>query len=110
MSWPRSFGLAGLVLVGLFVVAQAVPYVAPVSWLVQRDVDGGRSQFNFSEWDKPRDVSAGDLADAIRGGSMPPWYYTIPHPGAKLTKAEQDALVSGLVATLRRSPPPGGGG
>ena len=84
--------------------------VAPVSWLVQRDVDGGRSQFNFSEWDKPQDVSVGDLTEVIRGGSMPPWYYAIPHRGANLTNAEQDALIRGLVATLRRSPPLGGGG
>src|SRR5581483_2821093 len=29
--------------------------VAPISWLVQRDVDGGRSALNFSEWNKPQD-------------------------------------------------------
>jgi hypothetical protein len=84
--------------------------VAPISWLVQRDVDGGRSQFNFSEWDKPQDISAGDLADSIRGGSMPPWFYTIIHPSAKLTAAEKDALMRGLSATLAKSPPIGGGG
>src|SRR3984957_3077392 len=28
--------------------------VAPVSWLVQRDVNGGRTHLNFSEWDKPQ--------------------------------------------------------
>jgi hypothetical protein len=152
VTWRRRLGYAGLALIGLFVLAQAVPYgrshrnppttaeprwdspqtralakracfdchsnlttwpwysnVAPVSWLVQRDVDGGRSQFNFSEWDKPQDVSAGDLVESIQGGSMPPWFYKIPHPGSRLGKAEQDALVRGLVATMRRSPPLGGG-
>jgi hypothetical protein len=84
--------------------------VAPASWLVQADVSGGRSQFNFSEWSKPQDVSSGDLADAIRGGSMPPWYYTLLHPNAKLDAAEKDALVNGLQATLAASPPLGGGG
>jgi len=84
--------------------------VAPVSWLVQRDVEAGRAQFNFSEWNKPQDVSAGDIADAVRGGSMPPWYYTLPHPNAKLTRAERDALMRGLAATLTASPPIGGGG
>ena len=153
MSWRKRLGLAGLLLVALFVVAQAVPFgrshtnppttaeprwdsprtrdlarracfdchsnltswpwysnIAPVSWLVQRDVDGGRSELDFSEWDTPQDVDAGDLVEAIRDGSMPPWYYTIPHRGAKLTSAEQAALVNGLTATLRRSPPHGGGG
>jgi mono/diheme cytochrome c family protein len=28
--------------------------VAPVSWLVQSDVDEGRGVMNFSEWDKPQ--------------------------------------------------------
>src|SRR5580765_263899 len=84
--------------------------VAPVSWLIQRDVDGGRSQFNFSEWNKPQDISAGDLADSIRGGSMPPWFYVIAHPNAKLNAAEKLALMRGLAATLAASPPKGGGG
>ena len=83
--------------------------IAPVSWLIQRDVDGGRSQFNFSEWNKPQDVSAGDLADAIRGG-MPPWFYVIAHPSAKLSGSEKNALIQGLNATLAASPPKGGGG
>jgi hypothetical protein len=84
--------------------------IAPVSWLVQRDVDGGRSQFNFSEWNKPQDVSAGDIADSIRSGSMPPWFYLLPHPNAKLSSAEKNQLIQGLNATLANSPPKGGGG
>ena len=84
--------------------------VAPMSWLTQRDVDGGRSQFNFSEWNKPQDVNTGDLTDAIRGGSMPPWFYVIPHPNARLSSAEKDALIKGLAATFAASPPKGGGG
>ena len=27
--------------------------VAPMSWLLLRDVNGGRSHLNFTEWDKP---------------------------------------------------------
>ena len=84
--------------------------VAPASWLVQRDVSGGRSQFNFSEWNKPQDVSIGDIADSIRSGSMPPWFYTLLHSNAGLSAAEKDALVRGLQATLAGSPPIGGGG
>jgi mono/diheme cytochrome c family protein len=84
--------------------------VAPASWLVQRDVDGGRAAFNFSEWDRPQDVGADDVAEAVRGGSMPPWFYTILHSNAKLSAAEKDALIRGLNATLAASPPKGGGG
>ena len=84
--------------------------VAPMSWLVQRDVDGGRSTFNFSEWNRPQDVGTDDLAEAIRGGSMPPWFYVLLHSNAKLSQSEKDALIRGLNATLAASPPKGGGG
>jgi hypothetical protein len=83
--------------------------IAPVSWLVQRDVDSGRSALNFSEWDKPQDVTAGDIAEAIRGG-MPPWFYTLIHRNAALNATEKNQLISGLNATFAKSPPIGGGG
>jgi hypothetical protein len=83
--------------------------IAPVSWLVQRDVDSGRSALNFSEWDKPQDVSAGDIAEAIRGG-MPPWFYTLIHRNAALNATEKNQLITGLNATFAKSPPIGGGG
>lgn len=83
--------------------------VAPASWLIQRDVDGGRSQFNFSEWSRPQDVSIGDIVDSIRGGSMPPWFYVILHSSAGLSSAEKSALIRGLEITFAASPPKGGG-
>ena len=63
---------------------------------------------NFSEWDKPQD-GAGDVADVISSGSMPPWFYVIMHPKANLSKTDQTALMNGLAATFRKSPPIGGG-
>lgn len=84
--------------------------IAPASWLVERDVSGGRSQFNFSEWNKPQDVSIGDVTDSIRSGSMPPWFYTLLHSSAGLSAAEKSALIRGLEATFANSPPKGGGG
>jgi hypothetical protein len=83
--------------------------VAPVSWLVQSDVSGGRSALNFSDWNRPHE-GAGDVVEAVSGGSMPPWYYTIQHPNAKLSSADKQALMAGLATTLRNSPPVGGGG
>jgi len=84
--------------------------VAPVSWLVQNDVSGGRSSFNFSEWNKPQDTSIGDIVEAIQGGSMPPWFYTIMHGNASLTSEEKNSLIRGLQATFASSPPVPGGG
>jgi hypothetical protein len=68
-------------------------HVAPVSWLVQRDVDRGRKKMNFSEWDRPQD-EGDDSARKVRKGSMPPWYY----PWAQLSSAERSALIEELEA------------
>ncbi len=81
--------------------------IAPVSWLVQSDVDGGRSALNFSEWNRPQGEGLDEVLEVIRGGSMPPWTYTPVHPSARLSASEKDALVSGLRATFAASPPGG---
>jgi mono/diheme cytochrome c family protein len=81
--------------------------LAPVSWLVQADVDGGRETLNFSEWNRPQEAEPGEIEEVIRGGSMPPWYYTLQHSNAKLSGTEKDALISGLDATIAASPPGG---
>lgn len=86
--------------------------IAPVSWLVQSDVDEGRGVLNFSEWDKPQ-LDANEIIEQIRDGSMPPLQYTLIHRGAGLSQAKRDQLIQGLEATFRASPPvPGkrGGG
>ena len=72
--------------------------VAPVSWLIQRDVDEGRLRLNFSEWNRPQ-RERGRLARIVNEGEMPPWYYVILHPTANLSTAETQQLVNGLNAT-----------
>ncbi len=73
--------------------------VAPFSWLVQSDVDEGRSEFNVSEWGRPKN-KGDEAAKEVREGDMPPWYYLPPHPEARLTKAEREEFVRGLVLTF----------
>jgi len=73
--------------------------IAPVSWLVQRDVDEGRRYLNFSDWGRVRE--ANEIPEAIQRGYMPPAKFLIMHPDAKLDQAEKDALVNGLQATIR---------
>ena len=72
--------------------------VAPMSWLVQRDVDRGRAAVNFSEWMSEAAAGDGvdDLHDAVEDGSMPPWQYTLNHPAARLSAAERAELVEAL--------------
>jgi hypothetical protein len=72
-------------------------YVAPMSWLVRRDVEEGREELNFSEWPD----GAGELDDAVetlREGEMPPSQYALLHPAARLSDAEVDRLVAALEA------------
>jgi len=72
--------------------------VAPVSWLVQRDVNEGRQYLNFSDWGRVREMD--DIPRVVSGGQMPPPIFLIMHPEARLTQVEKDALVSGLKATI----------
>jgi len=72
--------------------------VAPVSWLVQRDVEEGRRFLNFSDWGRVREPY--EIIEAVSEGKMPPSQYLIMHPEARLTQAEKGALVSGLQATI----------
>lgn len=73
--------------------------VAPVSWLVQRDVTEGRAALNFSEWPRPQE-EATKAAEEVREGEMPPPAYALVHAHARLSAAERDRLAQGLAATL----------
>jgi mono/diheme cytochrome c family protein len=73
--------------------------IAPVSWLVQRDVEEGRSRFNFSTWDRPHQAAL-EAPEVVSEGEMPPWYYALMHKNAQLTSSEKDELVRGLQASV----------
>jgi hypothetical protein len=80
--------------------------VAPVSWLVQSDVDGGREGLNLSTWDRPQ-PSIDDVVEAIAGGDMPPLKYTISpyHFNARLSAGEKRELIRGFRALYATQPP-----
>jgi mono/diheme cytochrome c family protein len=73
--------------------------IAPASWLMQRDVDEGREEVNFSEWDRRQD-KAEESAETVAEGEMPPSRYTLAHPAARLTQRELRALIVGLSRTI----------
>jgi mono/diheme cytochrome c family protein len=81
--------------------------IAPGSWLVQNDIDGGRHHFNVSEWNKSQ-PSVDEVVQAIRSGSMPPLQYKVAHAGGRLSQKQRDALARGIEATYRQDPPPQG--
>jgi len=73
---------------------------APVSWLIQSDIDEGREHFNVSNWGLQQKNKANEAAEAVREGEMPPWFYLIPHADARLSDSEEGELIRGLIATF----------
>jgi hypothetical protein len=74
--------------------------IAPMSWLVQRDVDEGREKLNFSAWGQAggEGEEIEEMAEVVEEGEMPPRSYLLLHAEARLTAAEQAALVDALAA------------
>ena len=79
-------------------------HVAPMSWLVQRDVDRGRAVLNFSEWDREQEADAEDRSD------MPPSNYLLLHPDARLDVSERAALSAAFEAMEEAGEGEDGGG
>ena len=73
--------------------------VAPLSWLLTRDVDEGRRRLNFSDWDayasdpETRVYKLQQIAASVTNGSMAPWYYQVLHPSARLSAADAALLI-----------------
>jgi mono/diheme cytochrome c family protein len=81
--------------------------VAPFSWLIQHDVDEGRTRLNFSEWDRAQ-PSLDEVTNVISEGEMPPLQYKVLHSSARLSDAEKADLIAGLRRTYAADPPGGG--
>lgn len=73
--------------------------VAPISWVISDHVRAGREELNYSESDRRQDA-ADESAEAVHEGEMPPRYYTLARPWARLSGEERAALNRGLAATF----------
>ena len=80
--------------------------IAPMSWLVARDVVEGREQLNLSEWPAGNPARAtkrlGSMSEIIGYGDMPPKKYTAIHADARLTDADRKELTGWLDAEAER--------
>lgn len=83
--------------------------VAPMSWLIQKDVDEGREILNFTEWDRPQESESDEIVEVVREGEMPPWQYEPLHPAGRLSSSEQEELALWLARTLAADPAAGTG-
>jgi mono/diheme cytochrome c family protein len=79
-------------------------YVAPSSWLVEKDVDEGRGILNISEWDRSQ-PGASEAPEVVTNGEMPPLQYKVMHPSARLSDTEKQDLAAGLSRTFLQDPP-----
>jgi Haem-binding domain len=70
--------------------------IAPVSWMLARDVREGRRELNFSTWNvydaKRRAKKLKETAKEVVEGKMPPWFYVALHRHAALSPAEVERL------------------
>jgi hypothetical protein len=73
--------------------------VAPMSWIVQHDVEVARDVVNFSEWNRSFPAAPYSGHSIVTGG-MPPYKYRMAHPEADLNEQEKLELMQGLELTL----------
>ena len=70
--------------------------VAPVSWLVYKDVKEGRDELNFSEWGeysvRRRNHKLEEIAEEVEEKHMPLDSYTWGHAEAKLSDEQREML------------------
>jgi hypothetical protein len=70
--------------------------VAPMSWMVEKDVRDARSHMNLSRWndydsDRRRQILS-EIGSLVRNHQMPPRRYVLLHPEAKLSESDADQL------------------
>jgi hypothetical protein len=71
--------------------------VAPVMWIVARDVEHGRKHLNFSVWESYEQgrklKKLKEIAEEVEENEMPLGIYVTMHSEAKLTEAEKKTIV-----------------
>lgn len=81
--------------------------VAPVSWLVARDVREGREALNYSTWGRYSAEERAELLEEtweeIEEGEMPMKPYILLHPSARLTAEDDEVLGAWSLAAHGRS-------
>jgi hypothetical protein len=71
-------------------------YVAPVSWMVEKDVRDGRSHMNLSRWNDygsgEREEFLSRIGSLVRNHGMPLPQYLLLHPEARLSDSDVNLL------------------
>jgi hypothetical protein len=79
-------------------------YVAPVSWLLAKDVTEAREAMNLSEWGSSsaavRMVRSVAACEAVRAGRMPKPQYVMLHPEARMSPEDVELMCGWSKAAL----------
>ena len=74
--------------------------IAPGSWLIAMDVNEGRDEFNFSDWQNdPGELD--ELVEKIQEGDMPPIQYWLFHPNSRMNDQQKQELIDALSSSIR---------
>jgi hypothetical protein len=81
-------------------------HIAPVSWMLARDINRGRKKLDLSDWQAHRHTAneMEELCDAVSNGSMPLKSYKLIHREARLTKGDVDAICDWAVSQQGTGP------
>jgi hypothetical protein len=81
-------------------------HIAPVSWLIASDVQGGRRHLNFSNWpvDDPERAAKRleNASEELGYKEMPPTKYQAIHPAARLSADQRQQLIQWLDQEAKR--------
>jgi len=81
-------------------------HIAPVSWLIADDVQGGRRHLNLSDWpaDDPERAAKRleNASEELGYNEMPPAKYQAIHPAARLTAGQRQELIQWLDQEAKR--------
>jgi heme-binding protein len=78
--------------------------------MIRNHVLEGQRRLNFSVWgDYAYDPGTeaqklNEIAKFATNGKMPPWYYTMTHPGARLTRTEREAVAHWAIQKAGNQP------
>ena len=88
-------------------------YIAPMSWMIEKDVHDARSHMNLSRWrdydPAQRQQILSEIGSLVRNHGMPPQRYLLLHPEARLSSADVDWLYKWTRSERKRlkaEPPP----
>lgn len=81
-------------------------YIAPVSWLIKRDVNQGREHLNFSRWTSysllQQERALSEIANQVQDREMPLPLYIRLHRDAQLSDADVAAIFEWTQMERRR--------